>query len=213
MALPQPGQYETLDSALKSVDNPRSAAIMIRIQASRRKIRVESAKKLNRLAETCVQHRTKNNQMRRRLSTALIVTAPFIFFSIILSGCATYAADDYEAIFIGDFKVVKQDEHRPLQTATIKFDKDRNGYIALQAPGQDSYTSVHLWACRSFDAHRDGHNVQQVRCGGDDGQSYFFNKEADSNGSPMDSAKIDLSIGRANWYWHHYALTRVVPTS
>lgn len=151
--------------------------------------------------------------MRRRFSTALIATASFISISTIFSGCATYAADDYEAIFIGDFKVVKQDEHRPLLTATIKFDKDRNGYIALQAPGQNGYTSVHLWACRSFDAHRDGQNIQQVRCGGDDGQSYFFTKEADSNGCLIDDAKIDLSIGRPNWYWHHYALTRVVPIS
>ncbi|CAN0627387.1 protein of unknown function [Burkholderia multivorans] len=52
-----------------------------------------------------------------------------------LSGCATYATDDYEAIFIGDFKVTKQDERHPITTATIKFDKHRNGYIALQSPG------------------------------------------------------------------------------
>jgi hypothetical protein len=149
--------------------------------------------------------------MRTSLSTALVATASFILIPTILSSCATYASDDYEAIFIGDFKVVKQDEHRPLQAATIKFDKYRNGYIALQALGQQDYTSVHLWACRSFDEQQGGHDIQQVRCGGDDGQSYFFNKEADLTGSLSDSATIGLSIGRSNWYWHHYALTRVVP--
>ncbi|CAN0627389.1 protein of unknown function [Burkholderia multivorans] len=79
--------------------------------------------------------------------------------------------------------------------------------------GGNGYTSVHLWACRSFDARWDGHDVQQVRCSGDDGQAYWFNKDAVSNCSPYENEKFDLAIGQVNLYWHHYVLTRIVPTT
>jgi hypothetical protein len=151
--------------------------------------------------------------MKRKHSITLLASISCIFASAALSGCATYASEDYEAIFIGNYKVLKQDERQPLLTATIHFDKDRNGYIALQAAGQTGYTSVHLWACRSFDRHRSEHDVQEVRCGSDDGQMYWFDKTVISNENPGDSADIELAFGQVNLYSRHYLLTRIIPTS
>lgn len=121
------------------------------------------------------------------------------------------ASDDYEALFIGDFNVVKSDVHQPWRTVTIKFDVHRNGYIALQSPGQDGYTSVHLWACKSFDARSDEHDIRQVRCGGDDGHEYWFNETAASAGGENSRRTVDLAIGRG--LWRHYLLTRTTPAS
>jgi hypothetical protein len=151
--------------------------------------------------------------MRRKFSTTLISSISCISASTLISGCATPATDDYEAIFIGYFKVVQQDEHRPLLSATIKFDKDRNGYIAYQSPGQDGYTSVHLWACKSFDAHQNDHAVQQVKCGGDDGQEYWFYREVVPNDNSGEVTKVELVMGRVNLYLHHYVLSRIIPAS
>lgn len=147
----------------------------------------------------------------KKLISARIAALVCVPALAIISGCETVAADDYEAMFIGDFKVVKQDEHRPLTSVTIHFDKDRNGYIALQAPGQSGYTSVHLWACKSIDFRRHERDVQAVRCGGDDNQQYEFEIGRTAAIGSEDADTVDMHVGIPNLYGRSYTLAPVKP--
>jgi hypothetical protein len=105
----------------------------------------------------------------------VLLAAPLFFCA-----CAFPADGDYTGDFAGHFTVVQSSNpHAPLSTIDMKFEALGYGYIAMQKPGADTYTSVHLYYCHSYDVKRNGAQVlnfpsHEVRCSGDDGRMYFL---------------------------------------
>ncbi|RDU95261.1 hypothetical protein DWV00_30215 [Trinickia dinghuensis] len=136
--------------------------------------------------------------------------------ALLLGACATPANSDYTGDFAGHFTVVQTSNSRaPLASVDLKFEANGYGYIAMQKPSDHSYTSVHLYYCRSLDVKRDSAQVQdypshQVRCSGDDGRVYFLTlgPAGMKLGQFSTASGYALSIGIGYGVFTRYSLDR-----